>query len=40
MKIFMIIEGVLVVLLALMMSLYETLTLIDEGGWHTSVQVL
>ncbi len=40
MKIFLIIVGVLVVLIALLMSLSATLTLIYDGGWHTSVQVL
>lgn len=39
-KIFLIIVGVLVVLIALLMSLSATLTLIYDGGWHTSVQVL
>ena len=36
----MIIVGVLVVLIALLMSMSATLTLIYDGGWHTSVQVL
>lgn len=40
MKIFLIIVGVLAVLIALLMSLSATLTLIYDGGWHTSVQVL
>ena len=40
MKIFLIIVGVLVVLIALLMSMSATLTLIYDGGWHTSVQVL
>lgn len=40
MKVFLIIVGVLVVLIALLMSLSATLTLIYDGGWHTSVQVL
>lgn len=40
MKVFLIIVGVLVVLIALLMSLSATMTLIYDGGWHTSVQVL
>ena len=40
MKIFLIIVGVLVVLIALLMSLSATLTLIYDGGWHTSVQAV
>ena len=40
MKVFLIIVGVLAVLIALLMSLSATLTLIYDGGWHTSVQVL
>lgn len=40
MQVFLIIVGVLVLLIALLMSLSATLTLIYDNGWHTSVQVL
>lgn len=38
--VFLIVVAVIVVLIALLMSVKATLTLIYDNGWHTSVQVL
>lgn len=40
MKVFLIVVAVLAVVIALLMSLSATLTLIYDNGWHTSIQVL